>query len=350
MYEKLKAKLVKEKRKEIERIERWERELAKQKEFMDSLEIHGIRTPQNSDFWPMSTLERLKKVALNEGLPDAFDCEWFRSSHTRYRDGSVSLISSRCLHSLHPTRLGGCPLESDWIEWHQYLGEIGPSPTLEELCPFFEPDYYLRVIGKRNAEKEILRKLAAQHFFILRGGWAREIILGILRYHGDIDIFVIEDQWKELRDHLEKEGFKIEAKRGEILAKRGLVTIDIALVIEEENHFIKDVYIDNSFYGQLCFPKNGFEKQDIFTVMSLELDWLSLGLERRTKKAEKLAKFLNQQKLKELDREFYFKPEPLPEYRNPPFPIYWDGEEWKWRLGKPSLIAELTGKVPEAYY
>jgi len=313
MYEKLKAKLVKEKRKEIEKIERWERELTKQKDD--------------------SEIQRLMKVAIKEELPKAGDCEWYRSSWEAgvYRWGI----------EVEPPVFSSADCEH-------------PKPALGQRCgdscPFFEPNYYLRVIGKRNAEKEILRKLAVQHFFILRGGWAREIILEIPRYHGDIDILVIEKQWKEFRDILEKEGFEIEAKRGEILARKGMVTIDIALITEEESHYIKDVYINDSFWGQLHFPKNGFEKRDSFTVMSLELDWLSLGLERRTKKAEKLAKFLNQQKLKELDRELYFKPEPLPEYRNPLFPIYWDGEEWKWRLGKPSLIAELRGKVPEAYY
>lgn len=294
MYEKLKKKVTKEKREEIERIEGWEEYFARQKETLREI----------------SSLERLTRVALGEELPSPYDCEWYKHA---WKGGSFV-----CHHPKSKHHCGTCPLEPYWIEWLQSCKEIGPSPTLEELCRFFEPDYYLRVIGRRRAQKEILRKLADQHFFILRGSWAREIILGTPYYHGDIDILVIENKWKEFRDTLEKEGFKIGTKRGGILARKGMVIIDIALITEEENHYIKDVYINDSFYGQFRFPKIGFEKRDSFTVESLELDWLSLGPERRTRKAKKLAKFLNQQKIKELDAKFSFEPAEEPYRKFPP--------------------------------
>lgn len=181
---------------------------------------------------------------------------------------------------------------------------------IEKFKPNYLFNYLLRVIRRRKAQKEALRKLAAKHSSILMiiGGWTEEINLPILRRdHKDIDILVIESQWENLRDTLEEEGFEIETEPGKILARKGLVTIDIALVKEEKDHYIKGVYINESFLGQFRFPKDGFEKRGPFTVMSLELQWLSLGPERRTLRARMLARFLNPQRIKELDANFSFE-------------------------------------------
>ena len=322
MYEKLIEKL-KEKRKEIEIEEDSTREY-----FYWELKDF-IPEPQADEWVRIKEIQWLKLIALGKALPSCDQCCWYRSDERLCQkffqpndEGGIlfpifplegresqskipwwALPLSRSCY--HPKARG--LKDPKWIGIEFSQKEI--PEIIRKLCPYFEPSYKLKTVGVKEAQREILERLKKE--VIVAGGWAREIILDIPRYHNDIDILVEEANWPKVQKILRDEWFEIEEIKPEKWkAKRAMVTIDITLVVEDqgEEFYTLPIYVnDNYYYGSFQLPKEGFEKRQGFTVMSLELQWLTLSPGRRTKKAKKLAKLLNQQKIKKLDAKLSFE-------------------------------------------
>ncbi len=309
MYKRLVNEIRKEKLKEIKRIQIEEESAKICKYFYRELENYGLK-PHLDSSSVVKEIEWLKLIALGKALPSCNHCSWFRNYKVlrEQRKPPPRTFHSHTCH--HPKAVKKkCSLKNPRRKLSELDVKFSQKDIPEirkKLCPYFEPSYKLKVVGLREAQKEILEKLKRE--VIVAGGWAREIILDIPRYHKDIDILVEESNWSKVRQIFKNEWFEIEEIRPEKLKViRAMVTIDIALFENQGEFYILPIYDNNSHYcGSFQLPKEGFEKRKGFTVMSLELQWLTLSPERRTKKAKKFAKLLKQQKIKQLATKLSF--------------------------------------------